>query len=110
MPVITFLTPNGSRVLVDAPEGISLMQAAVQNMVPGITADCGGEATCATCHVFVEDDWFEKTGGAVSDLEKAMLLLAENGKENSRLACQIKLSPDLDGLIVMIPERVEEEA
>jgi 2Fe-2S ferredoxin len=79
------------------------MEAAVQNMVPGIDADCGGQCACATCHIYVDDAWFAKTGGPQSDTERQMLDLTDNRQDNSRLACQIKLTADLDGLILRTP-------
>jgi 2Fe-2S ferredoxin len=103
MPKITFISADGVVNAVDAPEGISIMEAAVQNMVPGIDADCGGQCACATCHVYVDDAWFPKTGGPQSDNERQMLDLTDNRQENSRLACQIKITGAFDGLVVRTP-------
>ena len=102
MPKIIFTSPDGSQKVVDTNPGKSLMQAAVQNGVPGIEADCGGSCACATCHVYVEHDWLEKVGGA-SDVEAEMLEGASDPAENSRLSCQIEVVPELDGLVVRLP-------
>ena len=103
MPKITFVEKNGTEHVVDAETGVSVMEAAVKNMVPGIDADCGGACACATCHVYVDDAWVEKAGKAES-MEESMLDFAYEPKENSRLSCQIKVSDALDGLIVRLPE------
>jgi 2Fe-2S ferredoxin len=79
------------------------MQAAMDNLVPGIDADCGGECSCATCHVMVNAEWLAKTGGA-DEAEDSMLDLNPERAENSRLSCQMMVSDDLDGLIVDLPE------
>lgn len=79
------------------------MEGAVKNNIPGIDADCGGACACATCHVYVDPDWTERTGTA-SAMEESMLDFAENVEPNSRLSCQIKVSDDLNGLIVRMPE------
>lgn len=80
------------------------MEAAVQNGVPGIDGDCGGQAACATCHVFVDPDWLDRTGVAEPETELPLLEFAEGIQENSRLACQIRLTDALDGLILRMPE------
>jgi 2Fe-2S ferredoxin len=103
MPKITFISAEGAMLPVEAPEGVSAMEAAVQNMVPGIDADCGGQCACATCHVYVNDAWFARTGGPQSDIERQMLELTDNRQENSRLACQIKITSELDGLVLRTP-------
>ena len=79
------------------------MQAAKSNSVPGIDADCGGACSCATCHVFVSHEWFDKVG-AIGSWEESMLGLTPDRQQNSRLACQIQLRADLDGLVVTTPE------
>ena len=79
------------------------MEAAVKHAVPGIDADCGGACACATCHVYVDAAWEEKTGKP-SAMEESMLDFAENVEPNSRLSCQIKVTDDLDGLVVRMPE------
>ena len=103
MPKITFISHNGKENVVDATEGISLMHAAIDNGVPGIDADCGGECSCATCHVMVADDWYAKTGGSNTN-EEAMLDLNPERTPTSRLSCQIKVTKTLDGLVVNVPE------
>ncbi|MEM8987247.1 MAG: 2Fe-2S iron-sulfur cluster-binding protein [Pseudomonadota bacterium] len=103
MAKITYIEHSGEEHTVEADAGLSVMEAAVKNLVPGIDADCGGACACATCHVYVEADWFEKTGGA-SAMEESMLDFAQERQETSRLSCQIKISDELDGLIVRLPE------
>jgi 2Fe-2S ferredoxin len=103
MPKITFIEHNGTQHTVDAEVGKSVMQAAMDNLVPGIDADCGGECSCATCHVMVNAEWLAKTGGA-DEAEDSMLDLNPERAENSRLSCQMMVSDDLDGLIVDLPE------
>lgn len=103
MPKITFISHNGKENVVDATEGLSLMSAAIDNGVPGIDADCGGECSCATCHVMVADSWFAKTGGPNTN-EEAMLDLNPERTPTSRLSCQIKVTKALDGLVVNVPE------
>lgn len=103
MPKVTFIEHNGTHHVVDAVAGQSLMRAAVDNNVPGIDADCGGECACATCHVYVQADWLARTGEQ-NDMERSMLGFAAVTQDNSRLSCQIKMSPALDGLVVSLPE------
>ncbi len=100
---ITYIEHDGTEKLVEARPGSSVMLAAVTNGVPGIDADCGGSCSCATCHVFVREEWLSKLG-EISPIEEAMLSLSPDRKENSRLACQIPVTQDLDGLVVTIPE------
>jgi ferredoxin, 2Fe-2S len=102
MAKIIYIEYNGSEHVIDVKPGLSVMQGAVKANVPGINADCGGACSCATCHVYVDELWRDKTG-ARSDLETAMLDFAENVESNSRLSCQIKVTDDLDGLIVRLP-------
>ena len=104
MAKITFIQPDGSSQVVDAEEGMTVMEAAKKNAVPGIEAECGGACACATCHVYVDEAWREKTG-APSEMEEDMLDFAFEVREESRLSCQIKVSPDLDGLIVRVPDK-----
>lgn len=104
MTKITYLAASGKEYVVDAPEGMSAMEAALNNAVPGIDGDCGGQAACATCHVFVDPDWLGRTGRADPEVELPLLELAEGIQENSRLACQIFLTSDLDGLVLRMPE------
>ena len=103
MPKITFISHNGKENVVDATEGLSLMSAAIDNGVPGIDADCGGECSCSTCHVMVADSWYAKTGGPNTN-EEAMLDLNPERTPTSRLSCQIKVTNALDGLVVNVPE------
>ncbi len=104
MAKITFIEHNGTQHEVDAAPGMSVMEAAVKNMVPGIDADCGGACACATCHVYVEPDWLEAVGER-SEMEEDMLDFAFDVRDSSRLSCQIKVSDDLDGLTVRVPEK-----
>ena len=103
MVQITYVEHDGTEHLVDSQSGVSLMQAAIDNLVPGIDADCGGECSCATCHVMVEESWVEKVG-APGEMEESMLDLNPERQENSRLSCQVVLSEELDGLSVAMPE------
>lgn len=103
MPKITFIAHSGQRHTVDAEAGLSLMRAAIDHNVPGIDGDCGGACACATCHVFIEGDWAAKTG-ARTQQENEMLNFAAELRDSSRLACQITVTDDLDGLEVSMPE------
>ena len=103
MPKITFIDAAGTSRDVEAKAGASVMEAAVQNMIPGIDADCGGACACATCHVYVAEGWLDKLK-AKDDMEDSMLDFAEDVQENSRLSCQILMSDELDGLVVSTPE------
>lgn len=103
MAKITYIEFDGTEHVLDVQEGLSVMEGAVQNNVPGIDADCGGSCACGTCHVYVDEPWVQKTGAA-SEAEKAMLEFAENVKANSRLSCQIKVTDEFDGLVVRMPE------
>ena len=101
MTRVMFIEASGATRAVEAPDGATLMRAAVEAGVEGILADCGGACSCATCHVQVEAPWQEVVGGP-SDLEASMLEFAEEVAPHSRLACQIKVSPSLDGLTVRV--------
>lgn len=103
MPKITYIEKNGTEHVVEAEDGLSVMEAAVKNMVPGIDADCGGACACATCHVYVDPQWLDKVGKPET-MEESMLDFAYEPKENSRLSCQIQISAKLDGLVVRLPE------
>jgi len=103
MPKVTFIDFEENQTDVEVQVGYSLMEAAVVNDVEGIDADCGGACACATCHVYVDQDWTAIVGPA-EELEAEMLDVAEEVKENSRLSCQIKITEELDGLIVRTPE------
>jgi len=103
MPKITYIEHTGKEHVIEAPEGQTVMEAAVKHAVPGIDADCGGACACATCHVYVDPEWLDKTGEANS-MEQSMLDFANDVETNSRLSCQIKVSKDLDGLTVRLPK------
>lgn len=104
MPKINFITFDGATHTVEAEVGSTVMEAAIRNMIPGIEAECGGACACATCHVYVDDAWVGPTGSP-QPMEEDMLDFAYDVKPNSRLSCQIKLTADLDGLTVNVPER-----
>jgi 2Fe-2S ferredoxin len=103
MPKINFVDSDGTNREVETKNGTSVMEAAVQNMIPGIDADCGGACACATCHVYVSDDWMDKLK-TKDDMEDSMLDFAEDVQENSRLSCQILMNDQLDGITVTTPE------
>ena len=102
MPVIKYFQSNGQRFEVDVPIGSSVMQGAVDNMIEGIAAECGGACSCATCQVYVDEAWMEIVGEAC-DIERDMLSGTGEVRSNSRLSCQIEITPELDGLVVAIP-------
>jgi len=102
MTKIVYVEHNGTRHEIDVKPGLSVMEGAVKNSVPGIDADCGGACACATCHVYIDEAWIEKTGKP-DELEASMLEFAENVESNSRLSCQIKVTDALDGLTVKMP-------
>ena len=104
MAKITYITHNNEKHSVEVQNGLTVMEGAVQNDIPGIDADCGGGMACATCHVYVNDGWFDKIS-AKEDGEEDMLDMAFEPKKNSRLSCQIIISDELDGLIVNIPSK-----
>lgn len=104
MPLITFIEPDGTRRDVEAENGASLMETAIRNGVRGIVAECGGACTCATCHVYVQDEWLGVTGGP-SAMEEDMLDFAFDVRNESRLSCQIRIRDELDGLVVNVPSR-----
>lgn len=104
MPKITFIDVGQTRREVEAPVGWTVMEAAVKNSVPGIEAECGGACACATCHVYVEEEWMGAVGTA-EPMEADMLDFASDLKPNSRLSCQIRIVPELDGIVVHTPAR-----
>ncbi|MEO1065754.1 MAG: 2Fe-2S iron-sulfur cluster-binding protein [Pseudomonadota bacterium] len=104
MAKITFITHDGTKHEVEAEGGSTVMEAAIKNNVPGIEAECGGACACATCHVYVDEGWSEKTG-TVEAMEEDMLDFAFDVRPNSRLSCQIRVSDELDGLVVNVPEQ-----
>lgn len=99
----TWILPDGNTITADVREGQNLMEAAVANNVPRVIGECGGSLSCATCHVYVSPDWAAKTGTA-GEFEDAMLDVAEDERQaTSRLSCQIKMSPELDGITLIVP-------
>jgi 2Fe-2S ferredoxin len=103
MAKITFIQNNGTEQTVDGLPGMSVMEAAVKNMVPGIDADCGGACACATCMVYIEPEWAAKLP-AVDSQEETMLSFSDHATSESRLACQIKVSAAVEGLRVKMPK------
>ena len=104
MPKVTYIEHNGTAHTVDVEKGLSIMEGAIQNGVPGIDADCGGACACATCHVYVEEKWLDKFP-SVGDSEKDMLDFAFETKSNSRLSCQLLLDESHDGVVVNLPTK-----
>jgi 2Fe-2S ferredoxin len=101
---ITYIEANGAEHVVEVEPGLSVMQGAVRNGIPGIVAECGGNCACGTCRVYIDDEaWRRKTGEA-SDLEEATMEIREDPAAGKRLSCQIKVTADLDGLVVRMPE------
>ena len=104
MAKITFIGADGSRYEVEGAIGSTVMESAIRNGVPGIEAECGGACACATCHVYVDEEWRSVTGEP-EPMEADMLDFAYDVRPNSRLSCQIRVSDALDGLLVTVPER-----
>ncbi len=104
MAKITYIEHNGKSHSVEVKNGLSVMEGAVQNNIPGIDADCGGSMACATCHVYVKEEWFDKVN-IKSEGEDDMLDQAYEPNKHSRLSCQISVTNDIDGLIVNLPEK-----
>jgi len=104
MPKITYIEHNGKAHEIDVPNGLSVMEGAVQNNIPGIDADCGGSCACATCHVYVDEKWFSKLPNK-EDAEEDMLDMAFEPNKFSRLSCQLIVSDELEGLVVNLPEK-----
>ena len=104
MAKITYIEHTGKSHTIDVKSGLSVMEGAVQNNIPGIDADCGGGMACATCHVYVKEEWFNKLP-TKEDGEEDMLDMAFEPKKNSRLSCQLTVSDELNGLIVNIPSK-----
>jgi 2Fe-2S ferredoxin len=104
MPKITYIEHDGTERTVDAEVGATVMETAIRNSVPGIVAECGGACSCATCHVHIDEAWSEKVGPP-SPMEEDMLDFAFDVKPTSRLSCQIKVTDELDGLIVRTPSQ-----
>ena len=104
MTKITYIENSGKSHTIDVENGLTVMEGAVQNDIPGIDADCGGSMACATCHVYVKEDWLNKIS-AKTDGEDDMLDQAYEPKSNSRLSCQLVVSDEYDGLTVNLPEK-----
>ena len=104
MPKITYIDSNGNSKTIDVENGLSVMEGAIQNNIPGIDADCGGGMACATCHVYVKEEWLNKLNKP-EDAEQDMIDMAFEPKKNSRLSCQLIVSDKLDGLIVTTPSK-----
>ena len=103
MAIIKFIEHSGTEHEIDIPNGLTIMEGATKNKVPGIDADCGGACACATCHVYINEKWIEKIPQK-EDSEEDMLDLAVDLQPTSRLGCQIEVSQKLEGLVVKIPE------
>jgi ferredoxin, 2Fe-2S len=103
-PKITYIDSDGTSRTVEAVVGATVMETAIKNNIPGIEADCGGSCACATCHVYVEEAWRAQTGEP-SPMEEDMLDFGFDVRPNSRLSCQIKVTEELDGLVVRTPAR-----
>ena len=104
MTKIIYIEHNGKEHTIDVQNGLTVMEGAVQNDIPGIDADCGGSMACATCHVYVKDDWYDKLDEK-SEGEDDMIDQAYEPKKNSRLSCQLIVSDELDGLVVTTPSK-----
>ena len=103
MPKVTFIQPDDAEQTVEIPLGWSVMEGAVRNAVAGIDADCGGACACATCHVYVDEQWLARLPEK-SEMEETMLDFAQAPKPNSRLSCQLRMSSELEGLTVRLPD------
>jgi 2Fe-2S ferredoxin len=104
MTQITYIDASGKSRTVEAEDGSTVMETALRNGVPGIEAECGGACACATCHVYVDEAWLDKLPKA-EQMEEDMLDFAFDVRPNSRLSCQIKIRPEIDGLTVTTPEK-----
>ena len=104
MSKITYIEHNGKSHSINVQNGLTVMEGAIQNNIPGIDADCGGSMECATCHVYVKEEWFNKLPKK-EDGEEDMLDMAFEPKKNSRLSCQLIVSDEMDGLVVNIPSK-----
>jgi len=103
MPLIFYVTDDGNMYEADVAVGNSVMSGAVENMIDGILGECGGVMSCGTCHCHVDEKWIHVTG-QTSDTETAMLEASHNHQKNSRLSCQLKVTEEMDGLIVHLPQ------
>ena len=104
MPKITYQDTKGNSKTIDVESGLTVMEGAIQNNIPGIDADCGGSMACATCHVYVEEKWLDQLPKA-EEAEVDMIDMAFEPKKNSRLSCQLIVSEELDGLVVNTPSK-----
>ena len=104
MPKITYIEHSGKSHVQEVPNGLTVMEGAVQNNIPGIDADCGGSCACATCHVYVDEKWFDKLSKKIES-EQDMLDMAFEPNKFSRLSCQLIITDDLDGLVVKLPSK-----
>ena len=104
MPKITYIEHNGKSHEIEVANGLTVMEGAVQNNIPGIDADCGGSCACATCHVYVDEKWFIKLPKKDS-AEEDMLDMAHQPNKFSRLSCQLTVTNELDGLVVKMPSK-----
>ena len=104
MPKVTYIEDNGKSHTLEVANGLTVMEGAIQNNIPGIDADCGGSCACATCHVYVDEKWFNKIQKK-EDAEQDMLDMAFEPNSFSRLACQITLTDELDGIVVKMPSK-----
>jgi 2Fe-2S ferredoxin len=103
MPIINYIEFNGKEHAVDVAEGVSLMQGAMDNMIEGIVAECGGCGVCCTCHCMIDSKWAETAGPATKD-ESELLEILDTREENSRLSCQVSVTAAMDGMVVRLPE------
>ena len=104
MAKITYVEHSGKQHVIDVANGLTVMEGAIQNNIPGIDADCGGSMACATCHVYVEEKWLSKLPKA-EEAEVDMIDMAYEPKKNSRLSCQLIVSDELEGLVVSTPAK-----
>mgnify|MGYP001452676146 FL=1 len=102
MPKITYIEHTGKSHTIDVANGLSVMEGALQNNIPGIDADCGGGMACATCHVYVKEEWFDKLPKKENG-EEDMIDMAHEPNKYSRLSCQLTVSDELEGLVVKLP-------
>ena len=103
MAKVTYIEHNGKEHTIDVADGLSLMEGAIKNMIPGIDADCGGACACATCQVYVDPEWTGKLPKK-TDMEETMLDFAPAVRPNSRLSCQLRMTEALDGIVLRIPK------
>ena len=104
MPKITYIEHGGKEHKIDVSNGLTVMEGAIQNDIPGIDADCGGAMACATCHVYVKEEWFDKLPKKENG-EEDMIDMAYEPNKFSRLSCQITVSDEIDGLVVQLPKK-----